>query len=215
MSNIKKLLGENIKFLRKAKNISRKELADLMQINIRQLARIENGASFPSDVILENLAHFLQVQHSQLFNFDLASAAIEYHEAIVHPHCVVRKVGDIYTILSVSKNAKRACPTKNKVVTHPEKLFQELSIKVKSPIFVEYFEHDTIYKREIYYPNGRSLPVKKSDSENSYHMNMLLSDVKDCVQDKQKMEIILLALQTLKDINNLPKFKEAVYKIEL
>lgn len=53
MNDIKKLLGKRIKELRKAQGISQQQLAELANIDQRNLSHIECGDTFPSRVLLE------------------------------------------------------------------------------------------------------------------------------------------------------------------
>ena len=53
MNDIKKLLGKRIKELRKAQGISQQQLAELANIDQRNLSHIECGDTFPSRALLE------------------------------------------------------------------------------------------------------------------------------------------------------------------
>ena len=58
-------LGEKVKELRKTKNISQEQLANMLKINRNYLSRIETGKSEPTSGILNQLA--------EIFNIDLNS----------------------------------------------------------------------------------------------------------------------------------------------
>ena len=58
MENIKKLLGQRIKEVRKAKNITQEELAEKIGIGTSNISYIENGKFAPS---IENFAKIAEV----------------------------------------------------------------------------------------------------------------------------------------------------------
>ena len=69
MQNIKKLFGLKLKQIRINKNLTQEKLAELVDINPRQLSRIESGNSFPSVSTLEKMCTVLDVLPVDLFNF--------------------------------------------------------------------------------------------------------------------------------------------------
>ncbi len=69
MKDIKILIGKRIKELRKSLNISQQELAELIDIDQRNLSNIECGISFPSRSILK-IASVLKVDLPELFDFE-------------------------------------------------------------------------------------------------------------------------------------------------
>lgn len=66
-NHICKILGDNIKRLRKARNLKQEELAELIGLEIKSLSLIETGKGFVSAKTLEKLASVLNVQASELF----------------------------------------------------------------------------------------------------------------------------------------------------
>lgn len=68
MNDIKKLLGKRIKELRKAQGISQQQLAELANIDQRNLSHIECGDTFPSRALLA-LAGALNIPLPDLFDF--------------------------------------------------------------------------------------------------------------------------------------------------
>lgn len=66
-SNIKIILGENIKNLRKAKGLSQEKLAEIIGLERDSLSSIETGRSFTSSEVLANLANYFNVEISLLF----------------------------------------------------------------------------------------------------------------------------------------------------
>lgn len=70
MSYLKKGLGDNIKLLRKMKGITQEQLAELIEVDQRQLARIEAGESFATAETLEKISENLNVSIKILFNIE-------------------------------------------------------------------------------------------------------------------------------------------------
>ena len=62
--------GERVRDLRKAKNLSQRELADIIGVNFTYLSKIENGkldfASFPSEDTIRKLAEALEADVDEL-----------------------------------------------------------------------------------------------------------------------------------------------------
>jgi transcriptional regulator with XRE-family HTH domain len=62
--------GERVRDLRKAKNLSQRELAEVIGVNFTYLSKIENGkldfASFPSEDTIRKLAKALDADEDEL-----------------------------------------------------------------------------------------------------------------------------------------------------
>ena len=69
-NTVTKNFGLKIKKYRRAKNFTQEKLAELININLRHLARIESGESFVKSMTLEKLSKVLDVKISSLFNFE-------------------------------------------------------------------------------------------------------------------------------------------------
>jgi len=65
--NIKLKLGLKIKELRKKRKISQEKFSEMIELNPRQVVRIENGESFPTADNLEKIAAALDVTVQDLF----------------------------------------------------------------------------------------------------------------------------------------------------
>ena len=66
--NIKQLLGSKIRDIRKKKNFSQEYFSELVEMNPRQIVRIENGESFPTVENLEKIAKALDTTIQELFH---------------------------------------------------------------------------------------------------------------------------------------------------
>jgi transcriptional regulator with XRE-family HTH domain len=65
--NIKKSLGTKIKYLRKQNNYSQEKFSELIDINPRQIVRIEKGESMPTIENLEKIANVFGISVEELF----------------------------------------------------------------------------------------------------------------------------------------------------
>ena len=65
--SIKKTLGLKIKELRKKAKFSQEKFSEMVDMNPRQIVRIENGESFPTAENLERIALALRITPQELF----------------------------------------------------------------------------------------------------------------------------------------------------
>lgn len=83
MKTVKKLLGERIKELRKARGLSQEQLTDQLGIDSKHLSRIEVGNSYPSMDTLADIAAALQVEMKEFFDFEHRNSTKELAQSIV------------------------------------------------------------------------------------------------------------------------------------
>lgn len=67
MSKIKRILGENIKKIRRAKNFTQVQLSEIVGMDFKNLSRIETGHIYPGADNIEVLAKALDVEVWELF----------------------------------------------------------------------------------------------------------------------------------------------------
>ncbi len=70
MTKINKKLGLRIQELRKAKGLTQAQLAEVINVEVVTISRIENGTRFPLKENLENIAQALNVQVKDLFDYE-------------------------------------------------------------------------------------------------------------------------------------------------
>ena len=70
MTDISNKFGKRIQKLRKLKGLTQAEMAELLNVEIVTISRIENGSRFPKKENIENLAKVLDVNIKDLFDFD-------------------------------------------------------------------------------------------------------------------------------------------------
>ncbi len=72
MVDLKSIVGEKIKSLRKLKKWTQAELAEKVGIEPVSIARIETGLNFPKEENLVSIANALNIEVSELFSKDEA-----------------------------------------------------------------------------------------------------------------------------------------------
>lgn len=66
-SSLKKVLSENVRILRKKRNLTQEQLAEKIGVATMTISRIERGKEWASDSILESLAEFFDLPYVYLF----------------------------------------------------------------------------------------------------------------------------------------------------
>ena len=77
MSEIKKLLGQRIRQLRKARGITQEELAEMLGIGTPNISYIENGKFSPSMENFEKLVNIFNVEPYELYKFPTKESTVE------------------------------------------------------------------------------------------------------------------------------------------
>lgn len=67
--NFKKDFGSRLKELRKQRNLTQSQLAELCNIDEKHLSYIECGGSFPKADLIEKIAEILKIEPTELFVF--------------------------------------------------------------------------------------------------------------------------------------------------
>lgn len=70
MADIKKQLGQRIKYLRKRKGLSKEKLAEIIGLSTRSLGNVETGRYFMALTNIEKLIEALEIEPNELFIFD-------------------------------------------------------------------------------------------------------------------------------------------------
>lgn len=69
MNSIKSLFGRKIKEIRKRKNLTQAQLAELVQVDDKHISCIESGKNFPSPELIERFAKAFELEPKDLFEF--------------------------------------------------------------------------------------------------------------------------------------------------
>ena len=82
MENLKTKLGKRIKSLRKSRNITHELLAEMINMDITSLSKIETGRNYPQPETLEKISKALNLDISCMFTFKIPATNQDYIEAI-------------------------------------------------------------------------------------------------------------------------------------
>lgn len=82
MSDVKKLLGQRIKEIRKKRQITQEKLAQMVGIELPNISYIETGRFYPSPETLRKIAKSLNVKIYELYRFDYLRPVEELKEEI-------------------------------------------------------------------------------------------------------------------------------------
>ena len=83
MSDNKKLIGERISSLRKARHMTQSELAERVGIDSQHVSRLETGKYYPSFESLELMAKALDVELREFFEFPTVESDQELRQALI------------------------------------------------------------------------------------------------------------------------------------
>ncbi len=67
MHSVKNLFGKRIKELRKQKNLTQEQLAELVDMDTRNIIKIENAQTFPRVKTIDKLLEIFEISASDLF----------------------------------------------------------------------------------------------------------------------------------------------------
>ena len=82
-NKLTKTLGDNIKKIRKQKNLKQEELAELLGLEVKSLSLIETGNGFVSAKTLEKLSDVLKTPVSEFFENSDDKKAEKLHKNIL------------------------------------------------------------------------------------------------------------------------------------
>ncbi len=83
MSDFQKKFGARVRELRKRKGLTQENLAELLNIGVRSLGKIETGNSFPSTETLEKLIVVLDISAPEIFDFEHLASNENLREMII------------------------------------------------------------------------------------------------------------------------------------
>ena len=101
--NLKKLLGKRIQELRKKKNITQQQLADMLEIDQRTLSAIECGINFPSKNLIK-IAEVFGVEIKDIFDFEHNEMSREMFKKAIIGSLDKLDTQDLKTIYRLTKS---------------------------------------------------------------------------------------------------------------
>lgn len=106
---MKLTIGENIKKLRRAKNITQEELAEELGVSCAAVSKWERSESYPDISLIFPIAAYFSVSTDELMGFDLSKRKAEI-EAIKQKHLELFRAKKFDESLALIKEAKKNYP---------------------------------------------------------------------------------------------------------
>ncbi|MEW6213997.1 MAG: helix-turn-helix transcriptional regulator [Nitrospirota bacterium] len=107
-ANIEKQLGAQLAKIRKERGLTQSELAELIDVTIETISRLERGVSVPSLKTLENISNVLNVPLKNIFDFEYPQksrvSAIEKESIKLLSYLKTRRVDDIKMCCRILKS---------------------------------------------------------------------------------------------------------------
>jgi len=98
-ANIEKQIGAHLAKIRKERGLTQSELAELIDVTIETISRLERGVFIPSLKTLENISNVLNIPLKDIFDFEYPQkprvSAIEKESSKLLAYLKTRRVGDI------------------------------------------------------------------------------------------------------------------------
>ena len=209
MEIIKKCFGKQLRTYRKLKNLTQEKLAEMVGINLRQLARIESGESFVTAETLHNFCKILEISPKQLFDFDIED---EILMTTSNNNVSLKVIKSKNGIQFVNSNI-----IENKTNDIGDIDFQNRILRIarniNKNIIVEELKKDSVYQTKIYKPDGNIEIATGCYEEENY--NKLVNDIDNIKNDKNKINYKSLAYNSLSDKQALDELKSMIKGIEL
>lgn len=100
MSTFQQKFGLRVKELRKQRGLTQEKLAEIINIGVRSMVKIETGNSFPSCETLENLIKALNTSTVEIFDFEHLQPSGDLRDLIIEMiDSNPDKIVDIYKIV--------------------------------------------------------------------------------------------------------------------
>lgn len=211
MDCIKKGFGNSLKDLRRLKNLTQERLAELVGINLRQLARIEAGESFVTSETLYNICKTLDVNPSVLFDFEMKEEILKtgtdnkvYFSAI--------KSGNLIKLVNETTEDIR----ENKTLRQPDVIDAKMQItarKINKEVVVNEIIDGKVVITKTYFPNGE-IKIEEKNSLNR-QFEELKQNIDKISYDNRKIKFLNLAYDALSNKNALLELKGLLNGMEL
>lgn len=211
MANFKIGVGNNIKLLRKAKNITQEDLAGIIGIHSRQLSKIETGEHFPSCKTLEKICMALEITPQDLFDFEFLieenEGAMTGTDSSVAYQVSTTDKDNVYRLFEDKDGNKKTCTDESMAKT---------AKALNMPVYVEYFDEKKSSKIVVFYPDGREKIIRNSaDIEYQQNINYMVNEFRKVAKHKASSEFIKLAIDSLKKDDSLTKLANLVEGMKL
>lgn len=211
MTNFKNGVGQNIKLLRKIRGITQEDLSGIIGLHPRQLSKIETGDHFPSCRTLEKICIVLNIQPSQLFEFEFLTeeneGAMTGTDGATNFQVSKTKKDNVYQLFDNQESKAKTCTDES---------MANMAKTLNKPLFVEYFDEKKSSKIVVFYPDGKEKVIKNSaDVDAQRNLNYMVKEFKKIAKDNSASDFIKLSLEALKKDDALEKLSNLIEGMKL
>lgn len=215
MDIIKKQFGERLKIIRNLKGLTQEILAEKIGINWRQLARIEAGESFIKSDTLYKICQTLNITPSILFDFNIQeNVLMTGTDNKVHFNVI--KTGNIIKLVTKNEieNATDNSTLKENDSNSFDNKMLSIAQKLQKDIIVNENIDDITICTKIYRPNGE-IKIQEKSANGTNSLEKLKENLTKIANDKNKIEYMNLAFNSLYDKKALEQFQYLIKGLEL
>ena len=212
MTYFKKEFGRNLRLIRKAKGLTQEKLAEMINLNQRQLTRIENGVSFVSSDVIEKLSIALNIEIKELFDFNIKNYSLE--KTGTEPQYRVIQSNNVISIQKFNSKDENNKNTEKVINESPDKYLLKISKELNKPITAQHLHNDEITATYIYKPDGSIECLEKEIIDNKTIDN-LFNKIKKLTKNEKQLKYIELAIDSLSNKNARKELKTLINGMEL
>ena len=200
MTYLKQAFGQNLRLLRKARGLTQEQLSELINLNQRQLTRVESGDSFVSSTVLEKLVVALNVDIKTLFDFKLKEVILNKTGTDDNFHYKIIKTDNVIRLQKINTLQKTPQIEEEKIIeSAPDEYLINTAKMLNTSITAQYLKDKRHAYTYIYHPNGKIDLIKAGNvnTEENKNIEKLLDKIKKIAANKQQVNYINLAFESL------------------
>ena len=200
MTYLKQAFGQNLRLLRKARGFTQEQLSELINLNQRQLTRVESGDSFVSSTVLEKLVVALNVDIKTLFDFKLKEVILNKTGTDDNFHYKIIKTDNVIRLQKINTLQKTPQIEEEKIIeSAPDEYLINTAKMLNTSITAQYLKDKRLAYTYIYHPNGKIDLIKAGNvnTEENKNIEKLLDKIKKIAANKQQVNYINLAFESL------------------
>ena len=200
MTYLKQAFGQNLRLLRKARGLTQEQLSELINLNQRQLTRVESGDSFVSSTVLEKLVVALNVDIKTLFDFKLKEVILNKTGTDDNFHYKIIKTDNVIRLQKINTLQKTPQIEEEKIIeSAPDEYLINTAKMLNTSITAQYLKDKRLAYTYIYHPNGKIDLIKAGNvnTEENKNIEKLLDKIKKIAANKQQVNYINLAFESL------------------
>ena len=209
MISIKKIFGNNLRNIRKIKNLTQEELSEKLGINTRQLARIELGESFVTAETLYNICVVLDIEPKILFDINDNEEVLLTGTDNKAKFKVVKN-SNVIQLLNIKSENEVLSDDNDKDF---DKRMLRVAKNIGKNIIVDKLEDNVVFQTKIYKNTGQIEIIDRVNLNHEYEC--LLDNIKSFKNDSNKIQFLNLALDALSNKSSLEELKSVIKGIEL